>query len=52
MRGKETLANGISAQNTTNDAMQMASAHRFTSGGAGAVARNASDGFKILRSLA
>ena len=52
MRGKETRANGIRAQNTTNEALQMASAHRFAASGAGAVAKNASDGFKIVRSFA
>jgi hypothetical protein len=52
MRGKATRANGIRAQNPTSDALKIASAHRFAASGAGAVARKASDGFKMLRSFA
>jgi hypothetical protein len=42
----------MSAQNATNDAMQMASVHRLAVSGAGATARNVFDAFKVRRSSA
>src|SRR6516162_7686419 len=43
MRGKETRANGITAQNVRNDAMQTANARRFAAAGAGVVTINTFD---------
>ena len=44
-------ANGISAQNTTDNALMIASAQRFKPDGAGVVARNVFDPVDELRSF-